>query len=80
MIMFRGALPLKTCAQICLCFECFIALTYAGIFTVLESIVWFPMMLLFLSEAGFSVICLLDVYEKTTLGMVSSRLLFTVLG
>ena len=56
MVMMRGAIDLKTTSQICLMFEILVAMTFAGIFTVLESFVWFPMMVLFTAEAGLALI------------------------
>lgn len=61
-------------------FQILISLTFAGVFVILESYVWFPLMLVFMCEAGIALIQLLDVYEKTTLGMVSSRFLFVVVS
>ena len=79
MNMLRGAVTLKVISQMCLCFEILVSLTYAGIFIVLESSAWFPMMALFTAEAGLAAIHLSDVYDKTTLGIVSSRFLFVVM-
>lgn len=80
MTMCKGALPLKSLSQICLMFEILISLTYSGVFVILESNVWFVMMLVFMAEAGLACIHIMDVYERTTLGMVTSRFLFVACG
>ena len=56
MTFFRGALPLKVLCQMCLALEIMLAMTYAGIFVVLETYAWFPMMFVFTTEAGLALI------------------------
>ena len=59
----RGALPLKTLAQICLMLQIFISFSYVLIFIILETYIWWAMMLVFLFELVWTIITLSGVFE-----------------
>ena len=78
--MLKGAMPLQTVVQICLVIQMLVSVAYAMVFTILETYLWFPLMLLYLAEAGYQALQILDIYQRSTSLSIKIRYFFAAMS
>jgi hypothetical protein len=73
-----GSLPLKVIAQIFLLLQIFVSFSYVLIFVILETKIWFVLMLIFLAEMSWAILTLAGVQAIERTAAVWRLIIFAV--